>query len=223
MKSYLAGIFIFTCIATTVFSADDSAGRAQRLATEVWKASGGENWARVKEVAFTFVVDKEEKTVFSAQHLWNVPADTDEVKWKDKEGKEHHVTVDLATAPTEGEEKDAYARWVNDSYWLLAPLKILDRGVQLEAGETKAIGGVDCETLRISFEKVGLTPSDQYLLYIDGQTKLLRAWDYIPATGKGMQTTWEKYESFGGLKLATEHNFEGRTIKLVDIKVATGE
>ena len=177
----------------------------------------------MKEIAFTFVVEKEGKTVFSAQHRWNVRAGNDEVKWKDKEGKDHQVTADLASAPTEGEEKDAYGRWVNDSYWLLAPLKVLDRGVKLEVGETKAIGGVDCETLRISFENVGLTPTDQYLLYIDPQTKLLRAWDYVPATGKGMQTTWAKYESFGGLKLATEHNFEGRTIKLVDIKVVIEE
>jgi len=36
-----------------------------------------------------------------------------------------------------------------------------------------------------------------------------------------MQTTWEKFQSFGGLNLATEHNFGDKTIKLTDIKVVT--
>jgi hypothetical protein len=49
----------------------------------------------------------------------------------------------------------------------------------------------------------------------------VHAWDYIPKTGDGMQATWEKYQSFGGLNLATEHNFNGKTIRLADIKVVT--
>ncbi len=36
-----------------------------------------------------------------------------------------------------------------------------------------------------------------------------------------MQATWEKFQSFGGLNLATEHHFDGKTIKLTDIKVVT--
>ena len=69
---------------------------------------------------------------------------------------------------------------------------------------------MQCETLRLSFEGVGLTPGDQYLLYIDPETKLVRAWDYIPKADTVMHGSWEKYETFGGLKLATEHNFAGK-------------
>ncbi len=36
-----------------------------------------------------------------------------------------------------------------------------------------------------------------------------------------MQATWEKFQNFGGLTLATEHNFKGKTIRLADIKVVT--
>ena len=35
------------------------------------------------------------------------------------------------------------------------------------------------------------------------QTKLPKAWDYMPQDGKGMQATWDKFQDFGGLKLAT--------------------
>lgn len=222
MKTHIVVIVsLFALTAATARAADESADKGQQLATDLWKASGGEDWAKVKEVHFTFVVENEGKPLFSAQHIWNVAAGTDEVKWKDKQGKDHQVTANLATPASDGEEKTAYARWVNDSYWLLAPLKIHDRGVKVEAGGSKELNGVTYETLRLSFDQVGLTPTDQYVFYLDPQTKLPHAWDYIPKSGEGMQATWEKYQTFGGLNLATEHNFNGKTIKLADIKVVT--
>ncbi|MFN2412818.1 MAG: DinB family protein, partial [Pyrinomonadaceae bacterium] len=39
----------------------------------------------------------------------------------------------------------AYARWVNDSYWLLGPLKVLDPGVKLTYEGSKESEGVACE------------------------------------------------------------------------------
>ena len=125
MKPHIAVIVsLFAITAATARAADESADKGQQLATDLWKASGGENWAKVKEVHFTFVVEREGKPLFSAQHVWNVAAKTDEVKWKDKQGKDHQVTANLAAPASDGEGKTAYARWVNDSYWFLAPLKI---------------------------------------------------------------------------------------------------
>ena len=221
MKPYIAAVISMLALAPALHAADASSTQEPALATELWKASGGENWGNVKQIDFTFVVEQDGKKLFAAQHAWNVAAGTDTVKWTDKQGKDHDVTVNLAAAPPDGETKDAYARWVNDSYWLLAPLKIRDRGVKVEAGGPKDLNGASLETIQLSFENVGLTPTDRYLLYIDPQTKLPRAWDYIPQTGDGLQATWEKYQDFGGLKLATEHNFKGKTIRLADIKVTT--
>lgn len=222
MKPHITVIVsLFAMAASIACAAEESADKGPQLATDLWKASGGESWAKVKEVHFTFVVEQEGKPLFSARHVWKVAAGTDEVKWTDKQGKDHQVTAHLAAPPSDEEGKTAYARWVNDSYWLLAPLKIRDRGVKVEAGGPKDLKGVTCETVRLKFDTVGLTPDDQYVFYLDPQTKLPRAWDYIPKSGEGMQATWEKYQTFGGLNLATEHNFNGKTIKLADIKVVT--
>jgi hypothetical protein len=222
MKLHIAIIvLLFAVAASTAGAADKPADKGEQLATDIWKASGGENWAKVKEVHFTFVVESEGKPLFSAQHVWNVAAGTDEVKWKDKQGKDHQVTANLAAPASDEEGKASYARWVNDSYWLLAPLKIRDHGVTVEAGGPKDLNGVSCETVRLKFDKVGLTPTDQYVFYIDAKTKLPLAWDYIPQSGAGMQATWEKFQTFGGLTLATEHSFNGKTIRLADIKVVT--
>lgn len=221
MKLHVAVMVSLMALNAAIAKAADDAGKADQMATELWKASGGDNWAKVEQLQFTFVVEQGGKPLFKAQHIWNVANATDEVKWKDKEGKDHQATANLATPPTDEEGKTAYARWVNDSYWLLAPLKIKDRGVKVEMGGSKDLHGVTCETIRLKFESVGLTPTDQYVYYIDPKTKLPLAWDYIPASGTGMQATWEKFQSFGGLNLATEHNFNDKTIKLADIKVVT--
>ena len=190
--------------------------KAEALGKELWQASGGENWSKVKAIDFTFIVEENGKELARAVHHWEVIAGTDHVKWKDKD-----VTVNVTAPAPDDANKAAYARWVNDAYWLLAPLKILDRGVNLTAEGQKESEGVLCETLRLSFAGVGLTQNDQYLLYLDPQTKLVRAWDYIPKADTVMHGTWEKYETFGGLKLATEHNFSGKMIRFAEIKVRT--
>jgi hypothetical protein len=205
-------------LAGSCFGAEQPDEKAQQLAREVWRASGGENWSNVAEIRFTFIVEQEGKQLASVEHHWNVAAGTDHVKWKGKE-----VTVDLKSPAQDEDSKAAYGRWVNDSYWLLAPLKVLDPGVKLTYEGTKESEGVQCETLRLSFEQVGLTPSDQYLLYIDPETKLVRAWDYIAKPESITHGTWEKYESFGPLKLATEHNFAGRMIRFAGVEVKTAK
>lgn len=221
MKAFFAFVIVLVGALPAAPAAEETAATLPPLAVDLWKASGGDNWSKIKEIDFNFVVEQEGKQLFIAQHQWNVAAGTDHVKWKDKQGKDHDVTANVATPAKEGEEKDAFARWVNDSYWLLAPLKIRDKGVKVEAGGPKDLGGTSVETINLSFDNVGLTPTDKYVLYIDPQTKLPRAWDYIPQTGNGLQATWEKFQDFGGLMLATEHNFSGKTIKLTDIKVST--
>jgi hypothetical protein len=222
MKTFIAAVISLFVLLAVEAPAEEASPNLPPIATDLWKASGGDNWSKVKEIDFNFVVEQEGKQLFSAAHQWKVAAGTDSVKWKDKQGKDHEVTANLAKPATEGEEeKTAYGRWVNDSYWLLAPLKIRDPGVKVEAGGPKDLNGTSLETINLSFSNVGLTPTDRYVIYIDPQTKLPKAWDYIPQSGNGLQATWEKFQNFGGLNLATEHNFNGKTIRLTDIKVTT--
>jgi hypothetical protein len=197
-------------------AADESSGAS--LADAVWKASGGENWSDVKTIDFTFAVEKEGKTVVSAEHHWDMAAQTDRVKWKGKD-----VTVNLAEPASDEDAKAAYARWVNDSYWLLAPLKLKDHGTNVSAEGTKEMDGAKCVVLRLSFGKVGLTPNDQYLLYIDPETKLVSSWDYMPEPGKSMHATWSDYQKSGGLTLATDHKMGEARIRILGLKVTAAK
>lgn len=212
-------VLVLLLLSIRSFAADNAASNS--LVADVWKASGGEHWQNVKELRFTFEVESGGKIVASAKHDWNVAAGTDRVQWTDKEGNAKDATANLLAPAQEGDAKKAYARWVNDSYWLLAPLKIRDRGVNAAPDGIKNLNGTPCPTIHLSFGEVGLTPTDQYVLYVDPQTKLLRAWDYIPKEGTGFQATWEKYQTFGGLKLATEHRFNDKAVRFRDVEAVT--
>jgi hypothetical protein len=215
-------LVVFTVVALSarlsLVGAAENQASAGQLADAVWKASGGENWPNVKAIDFTFAVERNGKTLVSAEHHWDVAAQTDHVKWKGKD-----VTVNLADPGTSAEAKPAYARWVNDTYWLLAPLKLRDRGTHVSEEGRKTIDGAEREVLQLSFGQVGLTPNDQYRLYIDPATKLLASWDYMPEPGKTVHGTWENYQKSGGLTLATDHKMEGAEIRILNLKVTTNK
>ena len=212
-RAFLVSLPLVLCCVMLLAATGDDA--AMKLAKEVVHASGGEQWGKVKRVQFTFnVIDKDGKPAMAAKHDWDVRAGTDTVTWKDKT-----VTVKLADKNDDGDAKAAYQRWTNDSYWLLMPLKLLDGGVKLAHGGTQEVEGQKYEVLNMSFEGVGLTPGDKYTLYIDPQEKLVRRWDYMPSAEKKTSGTWDGYEQFGPLKLATKHQFGERQINFSDVKV----
>jgi hypothetical protein len=223
MKSFA---FILLCFVTSFVAtalAEESADKAKQLATDVWKASGGEELANIAEINFTFVVEKDGKTLASVEHKWNLAKNTDEVKWKAKDGKDKDVTVNLAAPAQDDDGKAAYGRWVNDSYWLLAPLKLRDPGVTLSYEGPKSSDGLAAETVRAKFDKVGLTPGDQYVYYVEPKTNTVFAWDYIPKPDTVMHATWEDYQFFSGLKLATKHKMGENIIRFKDVTVAIGK
>jgi len=218
-KFFVLVVVAVSAVPLSLIRGEDQAGRAESLAQAVWQASGGEHWPQVRAIDFTFAVEKGGQTLVSAEHHWDVVAQTDHVKWKGKD-----VTVNLAEPGSDDEAKGAYGRWVNDSYWLLAPLKLKDRGINLADEGKKEMDGKECEVLRLSFGKVGLTPNDQYRLYIDPKTNHVSSWDYMPEPGKSMHATWTNYQESGGLKLATDHQMDGGVrIRILNLKVTSGK
>ena len=192
------------------------AGGETALADSVVKASGGAQWPSVKHVQFTFQVEQPGKAepLVTAKHDWDVAGNKDTVTWGGKT-----VTIDLGAANDTGDQKAAFARWTNDSYWLLAPLKLRDKGVHLEDGGKETVAGKSYGILKVSFDKVGMTNNDHYNVYVDPETNLPAHWDYMPAPDKKVSGTWEKYVEVGGLTLSTDHHFGDKEIRLLDLKV----
>jgi hypothetical protein len=197
--------------------AEKNSDDATNSAEAVWKASGGENWPNVKTIDFIFSMVKGGKAIAAAEHHWDVAAGTDRVKWEDKD-----VTVKIANPAPDPDSKTAYARWVNDSFWLLAPLRLKDRGVHVTDQGTKTIDGAEREVLHLSFDKAALAPHDQCWLYLDPDTHLVSSWDYMTEPGKMMHASWTGYQRSGGLTLATDHFVDnGAQIRILNLSVMT--
>ena len=209
-------LLVTVCLALLALAAtgDDA---AMKLAKDIVHASGGDQWGKVSRIRFTFnVIGADGKPAMVAAHDWDVRRGTDTVNWQGKT-----VTVDLNGKHDEGDAKAAFGRWTNDSYWLLMPTKLLDGGVKLESKGQQDVEGKKYDVLHMSFEHVGMTPGDQYNLYVDPETHLVQRWDYMPAPEKKTTGTWEDYQQFGPLKLSTMHHFGERQIKFTDVAVQT--
>lgn len=99
--------------------------------------------------------------------------------------------------------------WVNDSYWMFMPYKLLDPGVNLRyVGEDLMADDREAEVLEMTFESVGVTPQNRYLVYIAKDSGLVEQWSYFPtrdADEPGFTLPWAGWQRFGDILLATDH------------------
>jgi hypothetical protein len=189
---------------------------AEELADRVMAAAGADQWRHVSRIQFDFVVVRNGMEALRAAHDWDVRRNTNVVSWNGKS-----VSLDLSSTPTDADSKAAFARWINDTYWLLAPLKLRDGGTRLELLEPISYGADSVARLRVSFDGVGLTPGDVYTWYIDRYTHRPIAWDYQPNPARNVRFSWDDYVTTGGLNLSTRH-FAGATeIRIENLKITT--
>ncbi|MBS1913109.1 MAG: hypothetical protein JST22_14065 [Bacteroidetes bacterium] len=195
----------------------ERAGR--NLAREIVDAVGGlKAWNNPGwDISFDFVVVAGGKEIGRYSHQWLRSEDRYIVSGKNKDGKKWRVqftsfsrrqgtaTVDDRPAPDTLAAKlldMAYARHINDTYWMLMPFKLLDSGVYHRQENDTTIDGKRCLVLGLSFGKVGLTPGDHYWLYVDPRTKHVVRWRYVLQSGREGEFTWDRYTRFGPLLIS---------------------
>lgn len=207
-------MFVMLCYFDRAIAADTKTPEAVKLAGEVTKAMGGADaWKKMDAIRFDFRVEHEGAEPRAVKHLWDRKGFRDHIEYKNKEGKNMVMWVNLSTKKgeawsdgkkLEGDElnkamETAYGRWVNDTYWLIMPLKWMDSGVNLKTEPDK---GGD-KMLHVSFNTVGLTPGDQYWIYINPKTMMLDKWEYLLEGEKEKEMwTWTDWTDIGGVKLS---------------------
>ena len=214
-------------------------------------APGG-GWSDVPVLRFTFTVVKDDKTAAEVHHLWDVRSGDYRVQWKGADGTEKLVILNVGTkagkawmkapgasawtmAPVDMLPKmveTGYGRFINDTYWLLMPLKTDDPGVNVAYDGEQRMDGAIYDVVKLTFDHVGLTPGDTYWVFVNRATHLIDRWQYIlegeaekaEAKDKGPERTtwiWKKWETFGPIRLATEKRMVGENvqIQLKDVEV----
>jgi len=119
--------------------------------------------------------------------------------WKD--GAEAQAVGDLPKLLEAG-----YAWWINDSYWLVMPYKLRDPGVVLKSmGERAMADGRMADCLELTFDGVGLTPENRYLVYVSHDSALIEQWDFFERAADeqpGFQIPWHGWTRHGRIMLS---------------------
>ena len=199
--------------------------KADTVAMKVFEAYGGPDaWAGLRYLRFDFAtgsnapaeadsaVEQPVRNVHG-RHLWDRMTGDYRVEMPGG-GDTVYVALFNAHAPEEGgvwlfgervgdeEESEllesAYRRFINDTYWLLMPVKLFDEGVRRSYLPDSSAG--DMDVLHLSFGEVGLTPGDQYWVYADKETGRVRQWafrlQHHPPDHVPQPISWSDHKTF---------------------------
>lgn len=159
-------------------------------------------------------------------YKWDRQNHTAEVSWGD-----HRVLLHLKDygnskvftegAEVEGEDKydlidKAVKYFNNDSFWVVAPFKIYDKGVERRLVKTEEYG----DALLVTYTSGGSTPGDSYLWFFDdkGYPIGFKMWVSIIPIG-GLEAGWKQWKfTETTTNLPTGHKILFFDLKLNDVK-----
>ena len=232
LLTILAGIYgcreqlVIENPASEGFNMAGSDPQAIEIADKVMQAMGGRKaWDQVKTLQWTFfgrrthLWDKELHTV----HI-DVPGEqlSMDLSILDKTGTVIKNNETLSDTDSIAHYLDqAYKMWINDSYWLVMPFKLKDSGVTLKyLDPDTTVSGLYCDVLQMTFDQVGVTPDNKYLIYVDTLDHLVKQWDFYTQYTDSLprfQSLWANYQSYGPLLLS---GAEINNNRMTDIKVS---
>jgi hypothetical protein len=177
--------------------------RVMSTAEKIAQAYGVDSWKDVSELQFTFNVDRKDQH-FDRSFKWNPKTDdvlfmsaADTVAYNRKNAMDSIALM-------------ADKRFINDSYWLLSPFKLVwDTGTTLTETH-KVIAPISKDTLDkltiIYDNEGGYTPGDAYDFYYDNDF-MIREWAYRQGNNKEASTItkWSDLKSFGKILFNTSH------------------
>ena len=169
--------------------------KADSVAARLMEAHGADALDSAPYLRFNFAVETPQGTRVIGRHLWDRTTGDYRVEWQSGPDSNYVALVNVrnvtdktpaGTAYLNGTEltgtaaeearREAYGRFINDTYWLLAPLKVFDAGVNRSYLPDSSTAQHD--VLHLTFGDVGLTPGDEYWLYVSKETGRLDRWAY---------------------------------------------
>ncbi|MHA7059953.1 hypothetical protein ACWGOQ_0022190 [Aquimarina sp. M1] len=192
-----------------------------KTAEAIANANGFEHWKNVKELKFTFNVDRDSSHY---ERSWT---------WKPQKKQvtlltaEDTISYDRTKIDSTSLKTDQ--GFVNDKYWLLAPFNLVwDEDSFTSEHQAIAVAPIsekEMQKLTIVYKNEGgYTPGDAYDFYFEGDFKI-KEWVFREKNKKepSLITSWEDYENFNGLTIAKTHKRKEGNWKLyfTNIEVST--
>lgn len=217
MRLVTVGLLAYICFVPAAFAAESRDDSSVALAESVMEKMGGQSaWDSTRYLQWNFFGGR--------THYWDrytgdvrIEATTDDDQYlylmniHSKQGRVFRNDEALV----EGEElteslQRGYETWVNDSYWMVMPYKLLDPGVSLAyLGERTMEDGRAADVVTMTFgEAIGVTPQNRYDIFIGKESGLVEAWSFYSDaddTEPRFTMPWADWKTFGQIRLATSH------------------
>jgi len=222
---------LFAQQAAAAPSADDLARRAIDMLA-------GPAWEKARYFSFSFDVVRDGKITTSFPQRWDRYTGDYRVSGRDAQGNDFLVIMNTNTkqghawkngieVTDSGMFDVGFRRFVNDTYWLLMPLKAMDPGVHREyVGERNDTCGHTWDVVKLSFDaNVGLTPNDVYWMWINRDTGIVDEWDMRLQNMKPdevpMSVYFHDFKRVAGLLISTKREMRGKatSIYLDDLQI----
>jgi hypothetical protein len=197
--------------------------KAVDVARAMMQAMGGEDaWNSAHFVRFDFKVKAGGKLVEENAHLWDRKDGRYRFEHVTQGGKRQVVLFRIADyerskageASLDGKKlegdagrkavDDAYASYINDSWWLCMPWKWFATGVNLKYLGPQKHAGETADVVELTFGHVGLTPGDMYHAFVSRKSHLMDYWEYTLQSKEKGAWRWQ-YGDYKGVKLASDH------------------
>ena len=195
---------------------------AVAVARRTLAAMGGEEgFAKLRTLKFDFVVERDGSEIARIHHVWDRWDGRYRVEGKTRTGSAFLTLLNVqkrgeGRAWLDGRElggderRDAlergYGRFINDTYWLLMPAKMLDPGVHLASEGEMQRDGKTFDVVRLTFDDgIGLTPKDTYWAFVAKDTGLMERWEFVLTGQKPEEReafVWEDWQPVGGVRLS---------------------
>ncbi|MEL6613509.1 MAG: hypothetical protein AAFQ53_15540 [Bacteroidota bacterium] len=182
---------------------------ADSLAMQAFDYAGGPAaWASVAALRFDFAIERGGERIPIRHHLWDRTTGAYRIDWSNGDtlytalfdvndytaGSAYMNGMPLADSTLADALDNAEQAYLNDTYWLLLPVKLFDDGVTrgLDADSSDATTAA----LTLAFDGVGLTPDDAYWVYINRDSGAVEGWTYVLESGGVGQSAWVDYQTF---------------------------
>ncbi len=191
---------------------------ADQLAIQMLQALNEDAYLNTDYIEWTFKG--------SHHYKWYKSDQTCEVYWDkltillDLENR-NNSKVFVAEQEYNGIEKQKYITkaedyFNNDSFWLVAPYKVFDSGVERRLVKTED----NKDALLVTYTSGGSTPGDSYLWHFDdtGKPKSFQMWvGILPING--LEATWDQWTTTeSGAQLPTTHKLLFLGLEMGDVK-----
>ncbi len=239
IRLFLSAVVLSTAVMPLFAQqAQPAAPTADDLARRAIDVLAGPAWEKARYFSFTFNVVRDGNVTSSFPQRWDRSTGEYRVSGRDQQNNDFLVIMNVNTKKGRAWKKGAeitdpsmfelgFRRFVNDTFWLLMPLKTMDPGVHRESmGERNDSCGHSWDVVKLWFDpNVGLTPGDVYWMWINRDTGIVDEFDMhlqaMKADEVPISIYFHDYKRIAGLLISTRRELHGKSsdIRLDDLQI----